>query len=97
MNEINRLLRCETGIIVIRKSRFVFHVIRNISSHIYVELHKMNNNIESIISTIKRKMNEYVFSLKKYKNIFYCNKKCILINIINIKDHRLLNNGFQVE
>ena len=39
-------------------------------------------------------MNENVFSLKKYEDLFYCNEKGISINVINIRDDRLLNNKF---
>ena len=39
-------------------------------------------------------MHENVFSMKKYENLFHCNEKGILINVINLRDYRLLNNEF---
>ena len=39
-------------------------------------------------------MNENVFSLKKYENLFHYNKKDISINVIKLRYYRLLNNEF---
>ena len=39
-------------------------------------------------------MHENIFSMKKNENLFHCNEKGIIINVINLRDYRLLNNEF---
>ena len=39
-------------------------------------------------------MYENVFSMKKYENLFHRNEDGISINVLNLRDYRLLNNEF---